>query len=185
MRNSAAALAPLGAIADIVHRPSVVQLLTFDVGERRIALLAAVVQEVTWAVAVTPLPKAPPIIEGVINLRGTLVPVLDIRRRFALPAQPVTPQQHFIVAHAGRRLVALRVDRALDLVAVQEEAIEAAARLTPGVEYVAGIAKLGDDLVVIHDLEQFLSLEESEQVDTATADALTTGEVPPPQQGRR
>lgn len=110
------------------HRPSFIQLLTFDVGGRRLALPATAVGEVTWAVAVTPLSKAPPIVEGVINVRGTVVPVLDIRHRLTLPAQPVALHQHFIVAHAGHRLVALRVDRALDLVSVPEEAIETAAR---------------------------------------------------------
>lgn len=155
------------------HRPSFIQLLTFDVGGRRLALPAAAVGEVTWAVAVTPLPKAPPIVEGVINVRGTVVPVLDIRHRLTLPAQPVALDQHFIVAHAGHRLVALRVDRALDLVSVPEESIETAARLVPGVEYVAGIAKLPDGLIVIHDLQRFLSLEEAEQVDAATAGTMS------------
>ena len=166
------------------HRPPYFQLLTFDVGGRPLALPAAAVREVTWAVAVTPLPKAPPIVEGVINVRGTLVPVLDIRHRLALPAQPVALHQHFIVAHAGQRLVALRVDRALDLVSVPEEAIETAARVAPGVEYVAGIAKLPDGLIVIHDLQRFLSLAEAEQVDTAITGTMSPDDAVTRWEGR-
>jgi len=128
---------------------------------------------VVRAVAIAALPKAPPIVEGIINLRGTLVPVLDVRQRFGLPPAPLAPDQHLIIAHAGNRLVALRVDRALDLVVIDQDAVESAARVAPGAEYVSGIAKLADGLLVIHDLERFLSLEEAGQVDTAVVGAGT------------
>jgi purine-binding chemotaxis protein CheW len=67
-------------------------------------------------VAVAPLPRAPPIVEGVINVRGTLVPVLDIRLRFGMSPHPPTLDQHLIIATSGAHVVALRVDRALELV---------------------------------------------------------------------
>ena len=151
------------------------QLLTFEVGARRFALHAGVVREVVRAVAIAALPKAPPIVEGIINFRGTLVPVLDIRQRFRLPPAPLAPEQHLIIATADSRLVALRVDRALDLVVVADDAIEPAARVAPGTEYVAGIAKLTDGLLVIHDLETFLSQSEAGQVDVAVADLTAEG----------
>jgi purine-binding chemotaxis protein CheW len=125
-------------------------------------------------VAIAPLPKAPPIVEGVINLRGTLVPVLDLRQRFGLPSVPVAPEQHLVIARTGRRVVALRVDRALAFVDVDERAIVPPERVAPGAEHVAGIAKLPDGLLVIHDLDRFLSLEEARQVDAAIGDAATT-----------
>jgi purine-binding chemotaxis protein CheW len=149
----------------------------FEVAGRRFGLSAEALREVVRAVAITALPKAPPIVEGVINLRGTLVPVLDIRQRFELPPTPLAPQQHLLIAQAGARLVALRVDRALDLVALDRRAIESAAGVVPGVEYVAGIARLADGLLVIHDLETFLSLDEARQVDAAVAGAAALGET--------
>lgn len=152
------------------------QLLSFEVGNSRFALPAGGVREVARAVAIAALPKAPPVVEGVINFRGTLVPVLDIRQRFGLRPVPLAPEQHLIIAHAGNRLVALRVDRALDLVLVDEHAIESAARVAPGTEYVAGIAKLTDGLLVIHDLESFLSFEEAGQVDAAVVGSMAAGE---------
>lgn len=132
--------------------------------------------EVARTVAVAPLPKAPPIVEGVINVRGSLVPVLDIRQRFGMPPSALTPDQHLIIARSGPRVVALRVDRALDLVVVDEDSIHSAARVAPGVEYVAGIARLADGLLVIHDLESFLSLDEAQQVDAAIVGAMVAGE---------
>jgi purine-binding chemotaxis protein CheW len=161
------------------------QLLTFEVGGSRFALPARLLQEVARAVAIAPLPKAPPIIEGVINVRGTVVPMLDIRQRFGLPPTPVAPEQHLLIARAGSRVVALRVDRAVDLVAVDETAIESAARVVPGVQYVAGIAKLPAGLLVIHDLERFLSLDEAGQVDVAMAAAAAGGEGSARRKGRR
>lgn len=156
------------------------QVLTFDLGGRRFALPASLVREITRTVAVAPLPKAPPIIEGVINFRGMLVPMLDVRRRFGLSAKALAPEQHLVIALAGRRVVALRVDRALDLTTVDARAIASADQVAPGSEYVAGIARLPDGLLIIHDLESFLSLDEARQVDGALAEvepAQTPGAV--------
>ncbi|SRR6266571_905984 len=161
------------------------QFLAFEVGGRRLGLPAGVLREVLRAVAIAALPKAPPIVEGVINLRGTLVPVLDIRQRFGLPPTPVTLEQHLLIAQAGSRLVALRVDRALDLLGVDETTIESTAAVAPGAEYVAGIAKLADGLLVINDLERFLSLDEAGQVDAAVFGATAPGDPPAPRKGKR
>ena len=155
------------------------RLLTFEVGDRRFALNSGVVREVVRAVAITALPAAPPIVEGIINVRGTLVPVLDVRQRFGLPRVALAPDQHFIIAMADERVVALRVDRALDLVAADKDAIESASRVAPGAGYVAGIAKLADGLLVIHDLASFLSLEEAGQVDAAVSTGGTGASLPP------
>lgn len=144
-------------------------LLIFVLGDREYAVRAGLVREVVRAVAISSLPTAPEVIEGVVNWRGQIVPVLDIRARFRLPARRLHPDQHFIVADAGARTVALRVDHAADLIEVSEEAIESAQRAAPGAGETEGIARLPDGLVVIHDLEGFLSLDEGERVDAAVA----------------
>jgi purine-binding chemotaxis protein CheW len=146
-------------------------LLTFETADRRFAIPARLVLEIVRAVAISPLPKSPPIVEGIINYRGTLVPVLGIRQRFGLAPLPLAPEQHFLIAQAGSRPVALRVDRALDLVTIEESLIEPADPVAPGSEYVAGLAKLSDGLLVIHDLERFLSLPETHQLEAALAEA--------------
>jgi len=120
------------------------------------------------AVTLVPLLKAPAIIEGVFNLRGTVIPVLDIRSRFELPAKPVESSDHLVVARAGERLVAIRADRAVDLLRLAPDAIEHAIRVSSHADYLAGVAKLADGLVLLHDLRTFLAQAESE----ALADAL-------------
>jgi purine-binding chemotaxis protein CheW len=145
------------------------QVLVFEVGGRRYGLPAEDVQELLRAVSIIPLPKAPGVIEGIINLRGRIVPVLDVRSRFRLPARPLEPSDHFIVARAGERVVALRVDRAVDLLRLEADDVEEAGAVVPGAEYVSWVVRLPHDLVLIHDLRTFLSDEESAALDAAAA----------------
>ncbi len=149
---------------------SVTQILVFRVQEQRFGLLAADVQELQRAVTIVPLPKAPAVVEGLIDVRGTLVPVFDIRGRFRLPAKEVGPLDHLVIARAKGRLVALRVDRVLDLVAVDDRDIRDPHALVSGTDYVAGVARLEGGLVLIHDLATFLSEAEAADLDAAIAE---------------
>ncbi len=140
-------------------------VLTFDLSGYRYALAARTVREVVRAVSIRPLPKAPAVVEGVINVRGTIVPVLDIRSRFRLPQKPLQHTDHLIVAWAGARLVAIRADRVADLAHLDAE--DVADLEVAGAQYVAGVAKLSDGLVLIHDLESFLTEAETYELDEA------------------
>lgn len=145
------------------------EILVFEVQGQRYGLAVADVREVLRAVSLTPLPRAPAIIEGVIDLRGALVPVLDLRRRFQLPPRPIAHTDHLIVAAAGERRVALRVDQALGLSVIEASAVDEAQAVLPGVEYVAQVAHFPDGLVLIHDLRTFLSAAEAESLAAALA----------------
>jgi purine-binding chemotaxis protein CheW len=142
-------------------------VVVFELGGRLYGLPAADVRELVRAVAVVPLPRAPAVVKGVIDLRGRVVPVLDVRRRFGLPAREVDPADHFVVARAGERLLALHVDRATDLVEVGAADLADARGLVPGAEYVAWVARGPHDLVLVHDLATFLSRAEAEALDAA------------------
>jgi purine-binding chemotaxis protein CheW len=143
------------------------EVLVFEVGGQRYALPTADVLELVRAVAITPLPNAPAVIEGIVNVRGRIVPVLDLRARFRLPAKPLDPSDHFIVAAAGSRGVILRVDRATHLALVDDSSVQQPETLGVGAIYVAGVARLDDGMVLIHDLTTFLSAAESESLDDA------------------
>lgn len=142
-------------------------ILVFELAGRRYALREEAVVEVTAAVSAFPLPKAPPIVEGVINLRGVVVPVLDLRARFGLAPKAVEPDDHLIIARAGGRRVAVRADRAVGLAAIPDGGITPPAEVSAGTEFVAGIVKLPDGLVLIHDLSSFLSQAEAARLDDA------------------
>ena len=89
--------------------------MLFDVGGLRCALPALEVQEICRAVTILPLPDAPPSIEGVINYRGRMIPVLDTRRHLGREPRALALSDHLIIARAKDRLFALRVDAALSI----------------------------------------------------------------------
>ncbi len=156
---------PAGRSADAAPHP--LEVLVFEVGGQTYGLPTADVRELVRAVTITPLPDAPAVIEGVVNVRGRVLPVLDVRARFRLPARPLHPSDHFIVASAGPRGVILRVDRATHLALVDEAAVQSPQTLGPGATYVAGVAKLDSGLVLIHDVTTFLSAAEAASLDEA------------------
>jgi len=163
---SAPAAAPTVAGCDTAAAPAR-EVLVFEVGGQRYALPTADVCELVRAVAITPVPGAPGVIEGVVDVRGRVLPVLDVRARFRLPAKALDPSDHFIVASAGTRGVILRVDRATHLALLDEASVQPPQTLGPGAAYVAGVARLEDGLVLIHDLTTFLSSAEADSLDEA------------------
>jgi len=160
----------------VVEAPGV-PLVMFALDGERFALHGRAVREIVRAVAVAALPDAPEVVEGVVNYRGSLAPVLNVRSRFGLPPRPLDPTQHFVLAEAGSRLVALRVDRVLDVLEVPAEAVEAGAAVAPGSRRTEGVARLPDGLLVIHDLERFLSLDEGTALDASLRAAVAGDEI--------
>jgi purine-binding chemotaxis protein CheW len=143
------------------------RLLRFTIDEHRYGVAGDAVAEIVRAVAVTPLPRAPAVIRGIIDVRGTIVPVFDLRRRFGIPERPVAPADHFILVRTSSRVAALHVDTVTDLVDVDDRATTDSTRQVTGAAEVAGVATLPDGLVLIHDVETFLSRAESDTLSAA------------------
>ena len=135
-------------------------LVVFFLDDRRYGLRLDAVERVLPALDVTPLPKAPEIVLGLINLKGKIIPVLDVRRRFRLPQREIGLQDHFIIARTSRRTVAIPVDSASGAMGISDREITETTDITPGLEHVEGVVKLRDGMLLIHDVERFLSLEE-------------------------
>lgn len=139
---------------------------------QRYGLALHTVERVFPMVAVSPLPKAPAIALGVINLHGRVIPVVDIRRRFGLPLGDYGPTAHLLVARTARRTLALPVDTVPGVMEIAAEAVVPPGAALPGIGYVAGIAALEDGLLFIHDLEAFLSLDEEQQLAEALGESV-------------
>jgi purine-binding chemotaxis protein CheW len=131
------------------------------------ALRLASVERVVRAAEITPLPQSPEIVLGVINAQGSILPVVNVRRRFRLPEREMEPGDRMILAVAARRRVALLVDAVTGVVERAEEDVIAAEAVVPHMEYVDGVTTLGDDILLIHDLDSFLSLDEERELDAA------------------
>jgi len=143
------------------------KLVVFRLDEERYALVLGVVERIVRAAEVTPLPKAPTIVLGVIDLEGRVLPVLNIRRRFRLPERAIGPTDQFLIAQTEWRTVVLVVDEAEGVIERSPAEIIGAAQIAPGLEQIQGVINLDGGLVLIHDLEGFLSLDEERCLDEA------------------
>lgn len=145
--------------------------VVFQVGGQRYALQLSCVERVIHAVEIAALPKAPAIVLGVINVHGEIVPVVNIRRRFNLPERDLALSDRFMICRTSKRRLALIADSVANVAEYSSETIVAAETILPGMEYIEGVAKLPDGLILIHDLEKFLSLEEEQTVHEALTQA--------------
>lgn len=143
------------------------RLVRFSLDQQRYALYLSAVERVVPAAEVTPLPKAPEIVLGVLNAGGRIIPVVNIRRRFRLREREIDLRDQLIIAHSGKRPVALVVDSVTGIAEVADEQVTAADRILPGLEQVEGVARLEDGLMLIHDLGKFLSLDEEQELGAA------------------
>ena len=148
-----------------------IQLVELNLDDQRYALRLSTVERVIRAIEITPLPKAPEIVLGIVNIGGRIIPVINVRKRFRLPEKEIELGDHLILGQTGRRPVALVVDEVSSVVERPEAEVIAAQEILPGLAYVQGIAKLEDGMILIHDLDKFLSLEEEAALDKALASA--------------
>jgi len=142
--------------------------LAFFIDGQKYAIPLASVDKISRAVEITPLPKAPSIILGIINFRGRILPVVNLRRRFGLQERDPELADQLIMAHTPARAVALLADHVEGVIEIDRREVIKAGRIVPRTEYVEGVVKLADGLLLIHDLAGFLSLDE----ETALARAL-------------
>jgi purine-binding chemotaxis protein CheW len=143
------------------------QWVVFCLDKGRYALPLAAVERIVRAVHVTPMPRAPAIVLGAIDVQGRVLPVFNIRRRFGLPERTVDPADQFLIAHTARRSVVLVIDAAQGVLEHAATAVTEAANVAQDLEHIRGVIQLDDGLVLIHDLERFLSPDESRVLDEA------------------
>ena len=143
------------------------RLLIFKLDDWKCALDISTVDRTYRAVAVTPLPEAPSIIMGIVNVHGSVLPVVNLRLRFQLPAKKLVSSAHFIVSHTLQRPVILLVDSIEGVIECDEQEIALADAILPGIEHVKGALKLQDGIILIHDLGRLLSIEEEAVLERA------------------
>ena len=136
------------------------QLLVFTLDQQRYALRLSAVDRVVRMIEITSLPKAPDIVLGIINVGGRIVPVVNTRKRFRLQERETGLSDQLIIASTVTRSVALLVDATTGVIERPGNWLIRAEKIVPGLEYVEGVIKLEDGMVLVHDLGRFLSLDE-------------------------
>ncbi len=155
------------------------QIVVFILSNEHYGVSIAAVQEIVKLQPITFVPCAPAFVEGVTNLRGKVLPVIDLRKRFGLPAGEATKNTRIVVAEVGRadsagNTVGMLVDAVSQVLRVPETAIEPPSPLVTTVDstFITGIAKVGERLIILLDLPQVLSPEEKGDLQTLTPEAL-------------
>jgi purine-binding chemotaxis protein CheW len=143
------------------------QWMVFALDAGRYAIPLAAADRIVRAAAVTPLPAAPGLVLGVLDVGGQVLPVFDTRVRFNLPPRHIEPADFFLIARAGVRRVVLLIDRPLGVIDQPAETLIETGLITHGMEAIRGVIRLEDGLVLIQDLEQLLSADESRDLDRA------------------
>lgn len=142
-----------------------VLLLTFKLDEQTYALAIDKVVQVVRMVAITRAPKAPDYVEGMINLRGKVIPVINLRKRFGLPSKPIELNDHLLIAETDGRVMALIVDVVSEVVSLPVSALDRPADLdSESLHYLWAVGKLGDELVLILDLDKTLTFEDQKRL---------------------
>lgn len=138
------------------------QLVSFVIESEEFGIDILKVQEIIRPVDITRVPNAPSFVEGVINLRGRIVPVVDLRKRFGLAEREQDQHIRIIVVELIDKVVGFMVDAVREVIRVDRSVIEPPPDLAIGIDthYIKGVAKLDDRLLILLELEEVLSAEE-------------------------
>ncbi|MGH8055679.1 MAG: chemotaxis protein CheW [Candidatus Entotheonellia bacterium] len=145
----------------------VLQLVVFMIAGQRYALQLQRVERVLPIVAISSLPQAPAITLGVINLHGSILAIVDLRRRFNLPPHEYGLTGHLLLVRTIQRRLGFPVDEVLGVMEVAAEGVTPPHTVLPGIGHVAGIVTLADGLLFLHDLDTVLSLHEEQSLSRA------------------
>jgi purine-binding chemotaxis protein CheW len=135
------------------------QFLTFLLDEKEYGLDLFKIQEIRGYAPVTPIPNVPPHVRGVMNLRGTVLPVIDLRMKFRLPPIEYNKFTVIVIAMVGEKLVGLLVDGVSDVLQVDQDSMRPAPDFGSGVEtrFIDGVFQAREHLALALNLEKLLS----------------------------
>ncbi len=142
------------------------QLVVFELSNEFYGIDIAVVESIIKMQAITQLPQTPNYIKGVTNLRGTVLPVIDLRIRFGLPTQADTKQTRVIIVTMGNIKVGIMVDGVSEVLRVSDESIEPLPAMVNAVnaDFLKGIVRLEDRLIILLEVEKVLDLQEQQSL---------------------
>ncbi len=154
-----------------------IQVVSFKLGSEEYGVDIAQVQEINRMVAITHVPRAPQFMEGVINLRGQLIPIIDLRTRFAMERAEHTKNTRIVVTEIGTKRVGMVVDSVSEVLRLGTDAIEPAPEMITGVdtEYIRGVGKIEDRLIILLDLARIISSGEKRELDAAEIEPALVG----------
>lgn len=147
--------------------PDIDKVILFTLDDLSYALPLVNVIRIIHAIAVSPLPKAPAIVEGIINVGGRIIPVVNMRKRFGLVSRAMSVDDNLIIVKTEKRELALWVDRVTGIQEIMPGKYAFTKTSLPYAEYIKGVAKTEEGIILIYDLEQCFKLNEEMELDKA------------------
>lgn len=143
------------------------QLISFYIGNEKFCIDILKVREVIRLVEITRVPKTPDFIDGVINLRGQVIPIIDVRSRFGMDRKKHDKNTRIIVFEVKTKIVGFLVDRVSEVLRVPESLIGPPPAIVAGIEsdYITAVGLVENQLLILLDLEKILSYEETRLVE--------------------
>ncbi len=144
------------------------QLVVFALGDEEFGVDIAQVREIVRLIQITYLPKAPVFVEGVVNLKGQVVAVIDLAKRLGVPSKPRGDSTRIIILELADNVVGMIVDSVSEVLRLPEENIEEVPHIIDTEvpeHYISGVGKLKDRLLVLLDLNKVLTPEEIQHVE--------------------
>ncbi len=144
----------------------ILQLVTFRLAKEEYSIDILRVQEIIRHMEITRVPKAPDFVDGVINLRGRVIPVLDLRKRFGLPVNERTDETRIIVVDINDKTVGFKVDAVSEVLRLAADKVEPPPSLVAGIdsEYIKGVGKMEGRLIILLDVLKILTSCEKESL---------------------
>ena len=136
------------------------QLLIFSIDGKRYAIHLQAVERVVPAVEITPLAEGADIVTGVVNVKGRVIPVLNIRRKFRLKERGIELDDNIIIVKGSKWTLAFAVDSVEGVIERRVAEIIPAGKILPDMEYTEGVIKIHNDIVFLHDIDMALSFDE-------------------------
>jgi purine-binding chemotaxis protein CheW len=140
----------------------ILQLVSFKVGMEEFGVNILYVQEINRMIQITKVPNTPDFVEGIINLRGRIIPVIELRTKLGIEKKPYDKETRIIVVEIEQKTVGFIVDSVSEVLRIPSNILEAPPSITNGVnsEFIKSIVKLENKLIILIDLESILSMDE-------------------------
>lgn len=146
-----------------------IQLVSFRMGEETYGIEITKIREIILMGQITQAPETPHYIRGLINLRSTVIPVIDLRARFGLAEGELTDDSRIMVLNVGSRTIGIVVDAVSEVLRVAGEQVSPAPPTVAslGNEYMTGLVRLEEQLLILLDVERLFGAEEAAAVENA------------------
>ncbi len=160
--------------AAVSRRKDMAQFVEFEVNGQNYAFPIGEIREIVILKSITPTPQVPVFVDGVANLRGNVIPIINLRALFGMPFHPIDDDTRTIVVNVGKKIMGCTVDRVTRVLRVEKESIARAPEtiVANGRTYIRGFATVNDRLVIVLDVAELLSPERTKTSQLVTESTI-------------